>query len=91
MQVYAAFVSRKNAFLVGEADKLLAQMVADSAKGLQPLIETGPKYCTIAYKNALMRKVYVHESMGKFIARAKADGSVELHVIRSKADPEIEC
>ena len=37
-----AFVSRKNAFLVGEADKLLAQMVADSAKGLQPMLRFIP-------------------------------------------------
>ena len=42
----------------------------------------------IAYKNALMRRVYVHESMKKFIDRAKADGSVELHVIRGDVDPE---
>ena len=87
-EVYAMFLQRRNAYLVGEADKLLAQMSADAGKGLQPMIETGQKYCIVAYKNALMRKVYVHESMKKFIDRAKADGSVELHVIRGDVDPE---
>jgi len=87
-EVYACFVQRKNSFLVGEADKLLTQMVVDGDKGLQPIIETGQKYCIVAYKNALMRKVYVHETMKKFIERAKADGSVELHVIRGEVDPE---
>jgi len=85
-EVYDAFLSRKNGFLVGEAEKLLAQMTADVGKGLQPLISTGQKHCVIAYKNALMRKVYVHESMKKFIDRARADGSVELHVIRGDVD-----
>ena len=87
-EVYSMFLQRRNAYLVGEADKLLAQMSADAGKGLQPMIETGQKYCIVAYKNALMRKVYVHESMKKFIDRAKADGSVELHVIRGDVDPE---
>ena len=66
--------------------KLLAQMTADAGKGLQPIVGYGQKHCVVAYKNALMRKVYVHESMGKFIERAKADGSVELHVIRGAVD-----
>ena len=30
----------------------------------------------------------MHEGMKKFIDRAKADGSVELHVIRGDVDPE---
>ena len=29
-----------------------------------------------------MKRVFVHESMGKFIQRARADGQVELHVIQ---------
>ena len=87
-EVYAAFIQRKNGYLVGEANKLLAQLNADVGKGLQPIISTGQKHCVVAYKNALMRKVYVHESMKKFIDRAKADGSVELHVIRGEIDPQ---
>ncbi|KOO31795.1 hypothetical protein Ctob_015586 [Chrysochromulina tobinii] len=88
--VYDAFLARKNGYLVREADKLLNQMVADVGKGLQPIISTGQKHCVIAYKNALMRRVFVHESMGKFIAKARADGSVELHVVRGEVDPASE-
>ena len=29
-----------------------------------------------------MKKVYVHESMAKFVNRVRADGTVEMHVIR---------
>jgi len=85
-EVYDAFLARRNAYLVGEADKLLAQMMADTGKGLQPIVGYGQKHCVIAYKNALMRRVYVHESMKKFIDRARADGSVELHIIRGDVD-----
>ena len=88
--LYDAFLARKNGYLVREADKLLNQMVADVGKGLQPIISTGQKHCVIAYKNALMRRVFVHESMGKFIAKARADGSVELHVVRGEVDPASE-
>ena len=35
----------------------------------------------MAYKSALMKKVYVHESMGKFIKKCKEDGAVECVVI----------
>ena len=48
-EVYDAFLSRKNGFLVGEAEKLLAQMTADVGKGLQPLISTGQKHCEHAF------------------------------------------
>ena len=85
---YEAFLARKNTFLVSEADKLLFQMAADGGKGLVPMIGHGQKHCVVAYKNALMRKVYVHESMKKFIDRAKADGSVELHIIRGEVLPQ---
>ena len=30
----------------------------------------------VAYKNALMKRVYVHESQKKFIDRVKKDGQV---------------
>jgi len=84
--VYEAFLQRKNGFLIAEAGKLLRQMQTDAAKGLQPIVSTGQKHCVLAYKNALMRRVYIHESMKKFIDRARADGSVELHVIRGEVD-----
>lgn len=85
-EIYAMFLQRKNSFLVGEASKLVNQMVADVGRGLQPLISTGQKHCIIAYKNAMMRRVFVHESMSKFIDKATADGSVELHVIHGDVD-----
>ena len=36
----------------------------------------------MAYKSALMKRVFVHESMGKFIAKCREDGAVELNVIK---------
>ena len=36
----------------------------------------------MAYKTALMKKVYVHESMAKFINKVREDGAVELAVIK---------
>ena len=36
----------------------------------------------MAYKTALMKKVYVHESMTKFINKVREDGAVELAVIK---------
>ena len=63
--------------------KLIAAMVADQAKGLTPLVTAGSqKECIVAYKNALIKRVFVHENMGKFIQRARKDGQVELHVIK---------
>ena len=89
-EAYDCFLHRRNAHMVGEADKLVAAMLADVGKGMQPLVGTGQKACVVAYKNALMRRVYVHESMRKFIQRAAADGSVELHVIRGDVEPTSE-
>ena len=34
------------------------------------------------YKNGLMKRVFVHESMAKFIKRVAEDGQVELNIIR---------
>ena len=61
-------------------------MVADVGKGLTPIISTGQKHCVVAYKNALMRRAFVHESMKKFIDSARADASIELAVIRGDVD-----
>ena len=81
-EIYAYFLQRRNGHLLSEAAKLLAQMEADAGKKLTPLVCAGStKEAACAYKNALMKRVFVHESMGKFIHRARADGQVELHVI----------
>lgn len=71
-EIYAYFLQRRNRHLVSEAGTLLSQMVADVGKGLTPIICAGStKECTVAYKNALMKRVFVHESMAKFISRVK--------------------
>ena len=52
-------------------------------KGLTPLISaSSTKEAAVAYKSALMKRVFVHESMKKFIHKAREDGAVELNVIK---------
>ena len=82
-EIYSYFLSRKNGALLQEAAQLLGTMQADAGKKLVAQIYAGSqKECVVAYKNALMKKVYVHESMKKFIDRVQKDGQVEMHVIR---------
>jgi len=86
-EIYDYFLWRQNQNLIGEAGKLIAQMLADVGKGLVPLVVAGStKDASKAYKMALMKKAYVHESMGKFINRARSDGQVELWVIKGNVD-----
>ena len=40
-EIYAAFESRRNAHLLGEADAMIARMLADVGKGLVPVIWCG--------------------------------------------------
>mmetsp|Transcript_47958 Transcript_47958/g.74909 ORF Transcript_47958/g.74909 Transcript_47958/m.74909 type:complete len:148 (+) Transcript_47958:106-549(+) len=79
--IYDYFLQRRTKFLIGEAEKLIGQMLADVAKEQTPLISTGKKEASIAVKNSLMKRVFVHDSMKKFIDYVRADGSVELIVI----------
>ena len=82
-EMYDYFLARRNAFQLGEAGKLIASMLADQGKQLVPQVyAASQKECVIAYKNALMRKVFAHESMTKFIDRVRKDGQVELIVIQ---------
>lgn len=86
-EVYGYFQGRKNAHLIGEAGKLIGQMLADVNKGLTPLVvASSQKDAAIAYKNALMRRVYVHESMKKFVDRVRKDGQVELWEIKGDVE-----
>jgi len=86
-EIYDYFLQRRNAHLIAEAGKLIGQMLADVGKGLVPIISaSSTKEAAIAYKNALMRRVYVHESFGKFVDRVRKDGSVELWVITGDVD-----
>jgi len=82
-EIYQYFLDRKNGHLIAEANKLIAQMLADVGKGLTPLVcASSTKEAAVAYKSALMKRVFVHESMGKFISKAAEDGQVELCVIK---------
>jgi hypothetical protein len=81
-EMYDYFAQRKNTSNVEDANRLIATMLADVGKGLTPLIcASSTKEASVAYKSALMKKIYLHESMRKFIAKAKEDGQVEVCVI----------
>lgn len=81
-EMYDYFAQRKNTSNVEDANRLIATMLADVGKGLTPLIcASSTKEASVAYKSALMKKIYLHKSMKKFIAKAKEDGQVEVCVI----------
>ena len=89
-EIYDYFLDRKNGNLVSEANKLISQMLADVGKGLLPVVCAGStKEAAVAYKSALMKKIYIHESMTKFINRAREDGSVELAVIKGNDEAKM--
>eukprot|EP00040_Diaphanoeca_grandis_P004722 m.29888 g.29888 ORF g.29888 m.29888 type:complete len:334 (+) comp16173_c0_seq1:31-1032(+) len=86
-EIYDYFLTRCNNHLVGEADKLIAQMLADVSKDLLPIVSASSKKdAAIAYKSGVMKKVYVHESMKKFIDKVKSDGQVEIYVIKGDVE-----
>ena len=78
--------------LVGEkgayADELVAKMLVDVNKNLVPLIcAASTKEAAVAYKSALMKRVYVDEAKyGKFAAKVREDGQVELIAVTPKDD-----
>ena len=81
-EIYDYFLQRRNSHLLGEAAKLISTMLADAGKGLVAQVYAGSqKDCIAAYKNALMKRVFVHESSKKFIDRVRKDGQVEMVVI----------
>jgi len=84
--VYDAFLARRSDYELGEAGKMLAQMHTDISKGLQPLIYCASmKDAGSARKNALLKKCYVHESKGKFIAACQED-DIDVSVIYGEVD-----
>jgi len=88
--MYDYFTQRKNTSNIDEANKLISQMLADVGKGLTPLIcASSTKEASVAYKSALMKKIYLHESMKKFIAKAKEDGQVEVCVIKGEDESKM--
>ena len=89
-EIYDYFLQRKNGNLIIEANKLISQMLADVGKGLLPIVCAGStKEAAVAYKSALMKKIYIHESMSKFINKAREDGSVELAVIKGNDEAKM--
>ena len=81
--VYEEFTKRRSAHFLNEASRLLDMMMADNGRGeTKPLIcASSMKEAALARRNALMKKVYVHESKHKFIQGVRADNDVEMYVI----------
>lgn len=79
-EIYDYFEQRKATQHLKDADKLVKQMLVDVQKNLVPLISaSSTKEAAVAYKLALMKKVYVDESKyGKFVAKVREEGAVEL-------------
>ena len=54
--------AEENMSNIDEANKLISQMLADVGKGLTPLIcASSTKEASVAYKSALMKKIYLRE------------------------------
>tara|TARA_B110000977_G_scaffold142414_1_gene180685 strand:- start:31814 stop:32830 length:1017 start_codon:yes stop_codon:yes gene_type:complete len=82
-EIYEYFEVRKAQQNLKDADKLVNQMLIDVQKGLVPLIcASSTKEAAVAYKSALMKKVFVDEQKyGKFVSKVREDGAVELVAI----------
>jgi hypothetical protein len=81
-EIYDHFLQRRNGHLLEQAAKLLGTMMADTSKALTSQVyAASQKECVVAYKNALMKRIFIHESSKKFIDRCRKDGQVELNVI----------
>ncbi|GMH65346.1 hypothetical protein TrST_g9561 [Triparma strigata] len=85
--VYDCFLACKASSLMADANKLIAQMITDVEKGLTACIYAASmKEAGVARRNALMKKVYVHESKAKFIQGAKEDGGIEVNVVNGNIE-----
>ena len=73
----ASQLAHRNGHLIAEAGKLIGTMLADGSKGLVAQVyAASQKECVVAYKNALMKRIFIHESSKKFIDRCRKDGQV---------------
>lgn len=83
--IYDLFKQKRNEYLITEAEKLIAQMQTDIAKGeANPICNTSVKLAGIARQNGLLKKVFVDATKKKFIDAVKADGGgVEMYVIEN--------
>ena len=86
--IYDYFLRRRNLTFIFEAEKLIKQMLTDVAKGekLVLISASSKKEASVAYKNSLMKRVFLHESNKKFIDIVRRDGLVELVVIKGSVD-----
>jgi hypothetical protein len=87
-EIYEYFLARKARKNLRDADELVAKMLVDVNKNLVPLIcASSTKEAAVAYKSALMKRVYVDEAKyGKFAAKVREDGQVELITVTPKDD-----
>jgi hypothetical protein len=87
-EIYEYFLARKARKNLRDADELVAKMLVDVNKNLVPLIcAASTKEAAVAYKSALMKRVYVDEAKyGKFAAKVREDGQVELIAVTPKDD-----
>ncbi|KAJ1461289.1 hypothetical protein M885DRAFT_432683 [Pelagophyceae sp. CCMP2097] len=82
--VYESFTNRRSGHFLAQAERLLDQMTADVGRGEKlPLVcASSMKDAATARQNALMKRVFVHESKTQFIKNLKADsGDVECSVV----------
>ena len=87
-EIYEYFLARKAEKNLRDADELVSRMLVDVNKNLVPLIcAASTKEAAVAYKSALMKRVYVDEKKyGKFVAKVREDGQVELITVTPKDD-----
>lgn len=87
-EIYEYFLARKAEKNLRDADELVSRMLVDVNKNLVPLIcAASTKEAAVAYKSALMKRVYVDEKKyGKFAAKVREDGQVELITVTPKDD-----
>jgi hypothetical protein len=83
-EIYACFEAQRNMHFLSEAERLIAMMLTDIAKGeANPICNVTVKLAGIARKNGLLKTLYVDSSKQKLINAVKEDASgVEMYVIQ---------
>ena len=85
-EIYEYFLAAKREESSATHLKLGRKMLVDVNKNLVPLIcAASTKEAAVAYKSALMKRVYVDEAKyGKFAAKVREDGQVELIAVTQR-------
>lgn len=83
-EIYEFFLSKRNVFLIAEADKLIQKMLTDIAKNeANPICNVSVKLAGVARQNGLIKTVFVDSAKKKFIDAVKAEGDgIEMFVIK---------